>query len=88
MGARATLNPCMAPRDWGPAAGNGWYTADRDEPICETMERLGTLSFVSQPGDAFVYGYNTDILGWRGGEGFRHAAGPVHPVAHHRSAGG
>ncbi len=47
----------------GPAAGNGWYTADKTEPICETMERLGTLPFVSQPGEAFVYGYNTDILG-------------------------
>ncbi len=47
----------------GPAAGYGWYTADKDEPICDTMERLGTLPFVAQPGDAFVYGYNTDILG-------------------------
>jgi CubicO group peptidase (beta-lactamase class C family) len=47
----------------GPAAGNGWYTADKDEPICESMERLGTLPFVAQPGERFVYGYNTDILG-------------------------
>lgn len=47
----------------GPAAGNGWYTADKDEPICATMERLGTLPFVSQPGEKYVYGYNTDILG-------------------------
>lgn len=47
----------------GPAAGNGWYTADKSEPICTTMERLGTLPFVAQPGEAFVYGYNTDILG-------------------------
>jgi CubicO group peptidase (beta-lactamase class C family) len=47
----------------GPAAGYGWYTADKDEPICSTMERLGTLPFVSQPGEAWVYGYNTDILG-------------------------
>jgi CubicO group peptidase (beta-lactamase class C family) len=47
----------------GPAAGYGWYTADKNEPICETMERLGTLPFVAQPGQAFVYGYNTDILG-------------------------
>lgn len=47
----------------GPAAGNGWYTADKQERICETMERLGTLPFVAQPGEAFVYGYNTDILG-------------------------
>src|SRR5688572_2484055 len=47
----------------GPAAGYGWYFADKDEPICDSMERLGTLPFVAQPGDAFVYGYNTDILG-------------------------
>ncbi|MBL8212559.1 MAG: beta-lactamase family protein [Bryobacterales bacterium] len=47
----------------GPAAGNGWYTADKDEPICVSMERLGTLPFVSQPGEKYVYGYNTDILG-------------------------
>jgi CubicO group peptidase (beta-lactamase class C family) len=47
----------------GRAAGNGWYTADKDEGICETMERLGTLPFVAQPGEAYVYGYNTDVLG-------------------------
>ena len=47
----------------GPAAGAGWYTADKDEPVCTTMERLGTLPFVSQPGEAWVYGYNTDVLG-------------------------
>jgi CubicO group peptidase (beta-lactamase class C family) len=47
----------------GPAAGRGWYTADKDEPVCETMERLASLRFVAQPGDAYVYGYNTDILG-------------------------
>ena len=47
----------------GPAAGFGWYTADKDEPICDTMERLASLPFVDQPGEAFVYGYNTDVLG-------------------------
>jgi CubicO group peptidase (beta-lactamase class C family) len=47
----------------GPAAGFGWYTADKDEETCVTMERLATLPFVSQPGEAYVYGYNTDILG-------------------------
>ena len=47
----------------GPAAGAGWYTADKNEPVCDTMERLGTLPFVSQPGEAWVYGYNTDVLG-------------------------
>ncbi len=47
----------------GPAAGYGWYTADKNESVCDTMERLGTLPFVAQPGEAWVYGYNTDILG-------------------------
>jgi CubicO group peptidase (beta-lactamase class C family) len=47
----------------GPAAGYGWYTADKDEPICDTMDRLGRLPFVAQPGEAFVYGYSTDVLG-------------------------
>jgi CubicO group peptidase (beta-lactamase class C family) len=47
----------------GPAAGMGWYTADKEEPICPTMERLASLPFVAQPGEAWVYGYNTDILG-------------------------
>jgi CubicO group peptidase (beta-lactamase class C family) len=52
-----------AAKGLGPAAGNGWYTADKTEPVCETMERLATLPFIAQPGEAFVYGYNTDILG-------------------------
>jgi len=51
------------PKGLGPAAGFGWYFADKDEPICTTMERLGTLPFESQPGERYVYGYNTDILG-------------------------
>lgn len=47
----------------GPAAGFGWYTADKDEPICTTVGRLAGLPFVAQPGERFVYGYNTDLLG-------------------------
>ena len=47
----------------GPSAGAGWYFADKQEPICDVMERLGTLPFVAQPGEAWVYGYNTDVLG-------------------------
>jgi CubicO group peptidase (beta-lactamase class C family) len=47
----------------GPAAGNGWYTADKTVPICTSMDTLGTLPFVAQPGERFVYGYNTDVLG-------------------------
>ncbi|MBC7843412.1 MAG: beta-lactamase family protein [Gemmatimonadaceae bacterium] len=50
-------------KDLGPAAGWGWYFADKSEPICTTIDRLASLPFVQQPGEAFVYGYNTDILG-------------------------
>jgi CubicO group peptidase (beta-lactamase class C family) len=47
----------------GPAAGMGWYFADKNEPICSPIERLATLPFVSHPGEAYVYGYSTDVLG-------------------------
>lgn len=48
----------------GPAAGpNGWYLADKDEPVCETMARLPAVPFAAQPGERFVYGYSTDVLG-------------------------
>lgn len=50
-------------RGLGPAAGFGWYFADKNEPICDTIERLATLPFAAQPGESYVYGYNTDILG-------------------------
>ena len=55
---------------WGPGAERweeagivGWYFADRDKPIAETVERMGSLPMDAQPGEAFVYGYATDILG-------------------------
>lgn len=62
-GTDSQVAALYAAKGLGPEAGWGWYTADKDEPVCVTMDRLGTLPFVSQPGDAFVYGYNTDILG-------------------------
>jgi len=62
-GTDARIASIYEAKGLGPAAGFGWFTADKDEPICVTMERLGTLPFVSQPGEAWVYGYNTDILG-------------------------
>jgi len=47
----------------GPAAGYGWYLADKAEAVCATMDRLGTLPLVAQPGETWVYGYATDVLG-------------------------
>ena len=62
-GTEPSVAALYAAKGLGPSAGFGWYTADKDETVCTTMERLGTLPFVSQPGDAWVYGYNTDVLG-------------------------
>jgi len=52
-----------AAKGLGNGTGLGFYTADKDEPVCKTMETLASLPFIAQPGEAFVYGYNTDILG-------------------------
>lgn len=62
-GTDAVVAPLYRAKGLGPAAGWGYYTADKDEPICTTMERLASLPFAAQPGERFVYGYNTDILG-------------------------
>src|SRR6266568_890892 len=62
-GTDSLVAPLYSSAGLGPAAGWGWYTADKDEPICTTIERLATVPFVAQPGERWVYGYNTDILG-------------------------
>lgn len=62
-GTEAAVEAAYRAQGLGPAAGYGWYTADKDETTCATMERLATLPFVAQPGERWVYGYNTDILG-------------------------
>ena len=40
-----------------------WYFADKAEPIATTIDRLAALPFDAQPGEKYVYGFNTDILG-------------------------
>ncbi|HEX6627244.1 MAG TPA: serine hydrolase domain-containing protein [Gemmatimonadaceae bacterium] len=62
-GTDSLVAPLYAAKGLGPAAGWGWYTADKNEPVCATMERLATVPFVAQPGEKWVYGYNIDILG-------------------------
>ncbi len=49
--------------EWKAAGIFGWYFADRNEPIRETVRRMAALPANTQPGERFVYGYNTDILG-------------------------
>ncbi len=40
-----------------------WYFADKAEPIATTIDRLAALPFDAQPGERYVYGFNTDVLG-------------------------
>ena len=48
---------------WQKAGIQGWYFADRDEPVGATITRMAALPFDAQPGERWVYGYATDILG-------------------------
>jgi len=48
---------------WQAARIQGWYFADRDEPVGATVSRMASLPFDAQPGERWVYGYSTDILG-------------------------
>ena len=48
---------------WQEAEITGWYFADRDETVGDVMSRLAELPLDAHPGEAWIYGYNTDILG-------------------------
>ena len=52
-----------AAQEWRDAEIQGWYFAHRDEPVRETVRRMAALPFEAQPGERYVYGYSTDILG-------------------------
>lgn len=52
-----------AAEEWQAAGIQHWYFGHRDEPIRETVRRMAALPMDAQPGERFVYGYNTDILG-------------------------
>lgn len=53
----------IAREEWVRAGMVGWYFADRNEPMDSIVVRLAALPFETQPGERFVYGYATDILG-------------------------
>jgi CubicO group peptidase (beta-lactamase class C family) len=42
----------------------GWFLADRPEPVGTYIKKLAGLPFDAQPGERYIYGYNTDILGY------------------------
>jgi CubicO group peptidase (beta-lactamase class C family) len=43
---------------------HGWYFADQQIPIGEAIRKLATLPFDAHPGERYIYGFNTDILGF------------------------
>ncbi len=48
---------------WDAAKISGFYFSDRDEPISETVKRMAALPMDAHPGEKYIYGYSTDILG-------------------------
>jgi len=52
-----------AAAQWQAAGIQGWYLADRGEPVSAVVERMAALPMDAQPGERFVYGYSADILG-------------------------
>ncbi|MFZ1702318.1 MAG: serine hydrolase domain-containing protein [Pyrinomonadaceae bacterium] len=48
---------------WEAAKITGFYFSDRDEPIGETVKRMPALPMDAHPGERYIYGYSTDILG-------------------------
>ncbi|MFD1787023.1 serine hydrolase domain-containing protein [Sphingomonas floccifaciens] len=52
-----------AEKAWRDAGIFGWYFANRSEPVSAVVARMAALPMAAQPGEKFVYGYNTDILG-------------------------
>ena len=52
-----------AANEWQEAGIQGWYFANREEPIANTITRMASLPIDAHPGQRWVYGYNTDILG-------------------------
>ena len=53
----------VAASAWAQASIQGWYFADREEPVRDTVARMASLPLDAHPGEQWIYGYNTDILG-------------------------
>lgn len=62
--AGLTYGDMLAIDDYKAAKLYGWYLIDHDETIGDAMKRLATLPLSAQPGEAFNYGYSTDLLGY------------------------
>ncbi len=61
--AGLTYGAGPAADEWNRAGFNDWYLLNRDETIAQWTERLAILPLQGHPGEAFQYGYATDVLG-------------------------
>jgi CubicO group peptidase (beta-lactamase class C family) len=52
-----------AQQAWADAGFQGWYFANKNEPILESIRRMAALPLDEHPGEEWIYGYSTDILG-------------------------
>ncbi len=53
-----------AKAEWQAAGLNTWFLADKNMTIGQVIKKLATLPLDAQPGEKFIYGYNSDILGY------------------------
>jgi len=59
----AFVGPFPGRQLWEEAGFIDWYFAEHDEPIRELVAQMAELPQPLQPGEAWRYGYNADILG-------------------------
>ena len=52
-----------AREQWEEAGFQGWYFANKNEPILNSIKQMAALPLDQHPGEQYIYGYNTDILG-------------------------
>lgn len=52
-----------AQEQWEEAGFQGWYFANKNEPILSSIKQMAALPLDQHPGEEYIYGYNTDILG-------------------------
>jgi CubicO group peptidase (beta-lactamase class C family) len=61
--AGLTYGSGLAAAEYKAAGLSGWYFADKDETLAAVIDRLGRLPLHAHPGEAYQYGYSTDVLG-------------------------
>lgn len=61
--AGMSYGPGPAKAAYDAAGMNDWYLVGQDETLAQWTERFAALPLQSQPGEQFIYGYATDVLG-------------------------